>query len=153
MELIIIAFHIALVIGILLMVVAIRDKKKLQALEASKNQETQSSSTSTESSSTNSGSTPAEPANEQKQAVQLVHDGLEHVVDHLTHSVGSQPELSLAAIKSSEKSESSETSATAGGEAGSNNGGDSANGKVCPKCDAPWDNSFDFCLKCSQANA
>lgn len=176
MELIIIAFHIALVIGILLMVVAVREKKKLKALEASQNQETQSNSTRTISTSastststtstsasttaTTSASAQSEPVNEQKQAVQLVHDGLEHVVNHLSqdglehvvdkleHTEGSKSDLSLAEINAQANSKAG---TTVEGATATNTEPLDSNGKVCPKCDAPRDNSFDFCLKCSHA--
>lgn len=147
MELIIIGFHIALVIGILLLIQAIKEKKKLQALEASKNQNTSGNSTSTNSvtsSVTNSSSASAitsEPVNEQKQAVQLVHDGLAHVVDHLAHAVEQAPHTE------EEKSNLSlaEASAAATSQTHDSNG----NGKVCPNCSEPWDKAFDFCIKCS----
>ncbi len=130
MTLIIVAFHVLLVIGIVLMIQAVKEKKKLKALEASKALEKQSEAPSPIHTKSDTARV-QEPVSEQKQAVQMVHNGLANVVSHLTAIETHGPEMAL-----------SEISATA-----------TANGdkKHCPNCNAAWDNAFDFCLKCSQA--
>lgn len=124
---IIVGFHIFLVVSIVLMIQAIAEKKKLKKLEASKIQETKLETPSV----TEAKLVHSEPVCEQKQAVQLVHDGLVNVVRHLTAIEGHRPEIPLSEISAS----------TA----------DTNGAKHCPNCNAPWDSAFDFCLKCSQS--
>ncbi|MBI2811637.1 MAG: hypothetical protein HYX67_12540 [Candidatus Melainabacteria bacterium] len=92
MTLIIVAFHLLLIIGIVLMVQAIGEKKKLKkalALAASNSEEKKPEVTA---------AIPADPISEQKQAVQMVHHGLENVVRHLTSIEGYDPEMAMAEI-------------------------------------------------------
>lgn len=133
MTLIIVAFHILLVIGIVLMVQALKEKKRLKALAASNAQGTTSETLPTIQTKTDIRQATTEPVSEQKQAVQMVHHGLVNVVRHLTAIEGHRPEMALAEISKS---------------AADGNGA-----KHCPSCNALWDNAFDFCLKCSQAES
>ena len=89
MTIIIVAFHILLVIGIVLMFQALAERKKLKALAASKTVEHKPEAVS---------AVPTEPVNEQKKAVQIVHHGLENVMRHLTSIEGHSPEMGLAEI-------------------------------------------------------
>ncbi|CAN5728885.1 hypothetical protein BH10CYA1_BH10CYA1_50460 [soil metagenome] len=93
MTIIIVAFHILLIIGIVLMVQAIGEKKKLKALAASKILETKP-----EVLPELLSPIPTEPVSEQKQAVQMVHHGLENVIRHLTTIEGHRPEMELSEI-------------------------------------------------------
>jgi predicted metalloprotease len=127
MEIIIIGFHVALVIGIVLLVQAIRERKKQRLLGTSQTQETKQETSST--------ITTADPVSEQKEAVQIVHNGLENVLSHATSTLTNpnhRPEMVL-----------SEISAVANGDT------ESASAKHCPSCNEPMDDAFDFCLKCS----
>lgn len=133
MTIIIVGFHILLLIGIVLMIQAIAEKKRLKKLEESKTQETGSQTSSSSQTKLEAKPVQSEPVSEQKQAVQMVHHGLVNVVRHLTAIEGHRPEMALAEI-----SASAATASTANG------------AKHCPNCNAPWDNAFDFCLKCSQ---
>lgn len=156
MELIIIGFHIALVVSIILFIQAVRERKKQQALEAKNAQESNGSGsqTSSLSSNANSASTATStiasaPISEQQKAVQLVHDGLAHVVDHLSH-LGSVPEMSLTEANAKASATANSQADATTHAAGNGNGSSSSTAeKVCPSCNEPWDSAFDFCLKCS----
>lgn len=135
MEIIIVGFHLALIIGIVLLIQALAERRKQRLLEPGKKQTEDAKQRA-------SSTTPVEPISEQKQAVQVVHDGLEHVLNHLSPLASDQPELVLSEIKT-------KTTADNTNGDGSNGNKESSGGKHCPNCNAAWDDAFDFCLKCS----
>jgi hypothetical protein len=131
---------------------------------------------------------PIEPISEQQQAVQLVHTGLENVLQNLLFTTQQSSHASINDLLTSTSQASDQTlqlSSASGassatdvfGSTGENTQYEqmlndntinfepttdpvsipaltknSASVKMCPKCNAPWDDSFSFCLKCSHSN-
>jgi len=121
LEFLVIGVNLAVIVGVALLILAVRKMDKQRQLGTSNPQQIKQKPYSKEI---------IEPVSEQKRAVQLVHDGLENVLRHLSSIECHRPEMIMAEISAGNRQVNSEV-------------------KHCPSCNAPWDNAFDFCLKCS----
>ncbi len=116
-----------LIFGIVSLYKALSEKKAPKQLDTVQTLETRVDENSAPTAST---------INEQMQAVQVVHSGLENVMTHLKSAEGERPEMVLSEIGAEAEAQ-----------------GAKAEIKHCSKCDAPLDSSFEFCLKCSQSSS
>lgn len=139
MYLIIVGFHLALIVSIVLLIQALYEKKQKQKALLAK--------TDNAKPQTKIAAVPVPMLTEQQRAVRLVHTGLSNVLEHVTN-LDHPPEKTLNQVqKVSNATESADSEVKVSGQV------IDPTKKVCSKCGDPWDSSFEFCLKCGHTEA